>query len=348
MPTLTNTKILFVKRPTGQLIPNETFRITKEEFDTNIPDGHLLIRSVYLSLDPAMRGWMNDARSYIEPVKINDVMRGAVVGEVILSKNSKFKKGDYVQGTLGWQKYAISNGKDVSIFSFPEGTTLLQSQGCLGMTGMTAYFGLLDIGKPKAGETVVISGCAGATGSIAAQIAKAVGCRVVGIAGSEEKCEWLKEIGCDEALNYKDKDFAKNLSKATPKFIDVYFDNVGGDILNLCLRRLAFKGRVVLCGAISQYNEKEPKGPSAYMTLISMRAKMEGFIVFDYAKRYSEARKQILEWLNSGKIQQKETIVEGLENAPNSLLHLFEGKNIGKLLVKVSEEHEEDIVSSKF
>ncbi|PKK76900.1 NADP-dependent leukotriene B4 12-hydroxydehydrogenase [Rhizophagus irregularis] len=336
-----NTQVLFSKRPFGVFDPKETFTIVKNPIPTlaDLKDGQLLVKAYYLSLDPAMRGWMNSTRSYIRPVEINEIMRGQIVGEVVLSKNPKFKVGDKVQGFLGWQEYALTNGQDIEKITPPPGASLRDYVGIFGGTGMTAYFGLLD-GKPKPGDTVVVSGAAGATGSTVGQIAKIKGARVIGIAGSEEKCNWLvNDLGFDIALNYRDPEFASKLAKATPQYIDIYFDNVGGDILDHCLKRIAKNGRIVLCGAISQYNEKQPKGPAFYTALITQRAKMEGFIIFDYAQKFPIAIKDMAKWLQEGKIKRKEYIIDGLENAPNGLLKLFNGYNTGKMLVKVNDEN---------
>ncbi|CAG8546083.1 10600_t:CDS:10 [Ambispora leptoticha] len=334
----TNTQVLFVKRPVDLFNPAETFKIVKTPVPTveSLKDGEFIVRNYWLSLDPAMRGWMNNARSYIRPLGINEVMRGQTVGVVVASKNSNFRVGDKVQILGGWQEFSVSNGANAWKLNIPPGAYLHDFLGIFGGTGMTAYFGLLDIGKPKAGETVVVSGAAGATGSLVGQIAKLKGARVIGIAGSKEKCDWLeKELGFDVALNYRDADFPKKLADATPKYIDVYFDNVGGEILDLCLRRIAQKGRIVVCGAISQYNEKTPSGPKYYTTLITQRARMEGFIV----PRYPEAVLDLAKWLQEGKIKRREFVIEGLENAPEGLMKLFKGENTGKTLVKLVNEN---------
>ncbi|RHZ47769.1 hypothetical protein Glove_567g25 [Diversispora epigaea] len=338
---MSNTQILFVKRPSGAFDVNETFKIIKSPIpkENDLKNGQILVKIYYLSLDPAMRGWMNETKSYIPPIAINDVMRGHTIGEVIISKNPKFKIHDKVSGLLGWQEYAVSNGKGVEKIDFLPGTSLIDYISTLGYTGLTAYFGLLD-SKPKPGDTVVISGAAGAVGSIAGQIAKIKETRVIGIAGSKEKCDWLlNELGFDVALNYKDPDFDKKFKQTvTPKYIDIYFDNVGGKILELSIGKLALKGRIVLSGGISQYNEKEAKGPFNYLNLIPTRAKMEGFIVMDYHTRFREARKDLSKWLQEGKIKKNEHIINGLENAPESLVKLFQGVNVGKLVIKVNEE----------
>ena len=280
-----------------------------------------------------------DARSYIPPVGINETMRGAVVGKILSSKSPKFTAGDYCTANAGWTELAIMPSKEVEKTEIPSNGKATDALGVLGLTGLTAYFGLLEIGQPKAGETVVVSGAAGATGSVVCQIAKLKGCRVVGIAGSEDKCAWLKELGCDEALSYKDAGFADKFKKATKGFIDIFFDNVGGEVLDLALSRAKTHARFVICGAISQYNAAEPKGPKNYMMIISMRIKMEGFIVFDFAEKYGAARKELAGWLAEGKIQRKETVLKGgLGAAPQGLVDLYKGINTGKLLVEVKPD----------
>ncbi|CAG8505181.1 872_t:CDS:10 [Paraglomus occultum] len=370
-----NTQVIFVKRPeSGPINPDEVFKIVKTPIpkEEDIPHEHVLVKVLYLSLDPesfnlrkqCVVGWrtkegINRSNMYIVGIyakysqfngqfvfeiiqlykaNLNEVMRGATVAEVIISKNPNFQPGDKVQGFHGWQAYAVANGKDLIKLNPPPGASLSDYLGLFGITGLTAYFGLLDIGKPVAGETVVVSGAAGATGSVVGQIAKIKGCRVIGTAGTQEKCEFLeKELGFDVALNYRDPDFAQKLKAATPNYINVFFDNVGGDILDLCLTRIATKARIVLCGAISQYNEKNRKGPAFYTALIINRAKMEGFIVMDYQDRWSEARHDLIEWFKEGKLKGREHVIKGLENAPDGLLQLFAGKNTGKMVVKVAE-----------
>jgi NADPH-dependent curcumin reductase CurA len=300
-------------------------------------EGEILVEVQYLSLDPAMRGWMNDAKSYIRPVGIGEVMRAGGAGKVLASKHPKFSQGDLVSGAFGVQQYAVSDGKgvvkvDTRFASLP---TYL---GTLGMPGMTAYFGLLEIGKPKAGETVVVSGAAGAVGMVVGQIAKIKGCTVVGIAGGSEKCAFLKsELGFDAAIDYKGEDVKKALKEHCPKGIDVYFDNVGGEILDAALARLAMHARIVICGAISQYNATEGmKGPANYMSLLVNRASMTGMVVFDWADRYAEAAREMAGWIAAGKLKAKEDVVEGGVDAfPETLLKLFKGENFGKLVLKV-------------
>jgi NADPH-dependent curcumin reductase CurA len=301
-------------------------------------DGELLVKLFYISLDPAMRGWMNEGRSYIEPVGIGDVMRAGGVGRVIASKNPRFAVGDHVSGVFGVQEYALSNGKGINKVD-PRLAPLPVYLSILGITGLTAYFGLLDVGQPKAGETVVVSGAAGATGMAAGQIAKIKGCRVIGIAGGAEKCQYIvQQLGFDAAIDYKAEDVSKALRKHCPKGVDVYFDNVGGDILDAVLAQLALRARIAICGAISQYNNTGPiKGPSNYLSLLINRASIKGFIVFDFADRYGEAIREMGGWLAAGKLKSREYIVEGLETFPETLLKLFKGENIGKLMLKVAE-----------
>jgi NADPH-dependent curcumin reductase CurA len=284
-----------------------------------------------------MRGWMNDAKSYIPPVGIGEVMRALGVGQVIASQHPDFAVGDHVNGALGVQDYFLGEPKGFYKVD-PKRAPLPLYLSALGMTGMTAYFALLDVGAPKAGETVVISGAAGAVGSIAGQIAKLKGCRVVGIAGGADKCKFLiDELGFDGAIDYKNEDLHAALKRECPKGVDVYFDNVGGDILDAVLTRLAFKARVVICGAISQYNNKESmKGPANYLQLLVNSARMEGMVVMTYAPRFAEAAAEMGGWLASGKLKSKEDIVEGLTTFPETLLKLFSGENFGKLVLKVS------------
>ncbi len=329
-----NTQVRLARRPSG-LPTDEVWDITTEP----VPEpgeGQFLLRTEYVSLDPAMRGWMNEGRSYIPPVQIGEVMRAGVVGEVVASRNERFPEGAHVVATTGVQEYAVSDGKGVQLVS-PDAAPLPTYLGALGMTGLTAYFGLLEIGKPQAGETVVVSGAAGATGSVAGQIAKIKGCRVVGIAGGEDKCRMVvEELGFDACLDYKAGDLKSGLRREAPDRIDVYFDNVGGEILNTVLPGMAMHGRIVLCGAISQYNaDGAMTGPSNYMSLLVNRARMEGFVVFDYADRYGEALKEMAGWLAEGKLQSHETVVEGGVRAfPEALLKLFAGENTGKLVLK--------------
>jgi NADPH-dependent curcumin reductase CurA len=301
-------------------------------------DDEVLVKTLYLSLDPAMRGWMNEGKSYIAPVQLGEVMRAGGIGKVIESKHPKFSPGDFVSGALGVQEYATLDGKALSKVD-PALAPLPVYLGALGMTGMTAYFGLLDVGKPQPGQTVVVSGAAGAVGAVVGQIAKIKGCRAVGIAGGQQKCAYLtQELGFDAAIDYKSEDVRKALRQHCPQGVDVYFDNVGGDILDIVLTQLARKARIVICGAISQYNSTTGmKGPSNYMSLLVNRASMTGMVVFDYADRYAEAGREMAGWYRSGQLKTREDIVEGLETFPETLLKLFSGENFGKLMLKVAD-----------
>ncbi len=329
-----NTQVRLARRPTG-LPTDDVWDITTQAVPEPA-DGEFLLRTEYVSLDPAMRGWMNEGRSYIPPVGIGEVMRAGVVGEVVASRNDRFAEGAHVVAMTGVQEYAVSDGKGVQVVS-ADAAPLPTYLGTLGMTGLTAYFGLLEVGKPQAGETVVVSGAAGATGSVVGQIAKLKGCRVVGIAGGEDKCRTVvEELGFDACLDYKAGDLKAGLRREAPDRIDVYFDNVGGDVLDTVLPGLNMHGRVVLCGAISQYNSgAEATGPANYMSLLVNRARMEGFVVFDYADRYGQALQEMAGWLTEGTLQSRETVVEGGVRAfPATLLRLFAGDNVGKLVLK--------------
>jgi len=332
-----NHKFELAARPVG--LPKRSDWNYKEEPARDPGEGELLIRIIYISLDPAMRGWMNEGRSYIQPVAIGEVMRALALGRVIASRNPKFAVGDYVYGALGVQEYALSNGTSLTKLE-PAGIPLPVYLGALGMPGMTAYFGLLEVGKPKPGETVVISGAAGAVGTVAGQIARIKGCNVVGIAGGAEKCSYVvKQLGFNAAIDYKSENVFKSLQKHCPKGVDVYFDNVGGDILDAVLTQLARGARVIICGAISQYNSTTGiKGPSNYLSLLVNRASMTGMLVFDYADRYREAAREMAGWMAAGKLKSREYIVEGLETFPDALLKLFKGENTGKLILKISDE----------
>ncbi|MQT33026.1 zinc-binding dehydrogenase [Pseudomonas helleri] len=334
MTAETNRQFLLAKRPVGA-VTRDIF--TYQQVPVAEPgDGQIVVKNEYLSLDPAMRGWMNEGKSYIPPVALGDVMRALGVGKVVASKHPDFSVGDYVNGALGVQDYFVGEPRGFYKID-PKLVPLPVYLSALGMTGMTAYFALLDIGAPKAGDTVVISGAAGAVGSIAGQIAKLKGCHVVGIAGGKDKCAYLiDELGFDGVIDYKNEDVLAGLKRECPKGVDVYFDNVGGDILDAVLSRLRFKARVIICGAISQYNNKEAvKGPANYLSLLVNRARMEGFVVMDYADRYAAAAQEMAVWLSKGQLKSKEHIVEGLETFPENLLKLFSGENFGKLVLKV-------------
>jgi len=301
-------------------------------------DGQFQVEVEYLSLDPAMRGWMNEARSYVPPVGIGEVMRAGAIGRVTESRHPHHAVGDRVSGMFGVQRYAVSDGRGVRTVD----TSLAPAPvhlGLLGMTGLTAYFGILDVGRPQPGQTVVVSGAAGAVGSVAGQIARLKGCRTIGIAGGPEKCRWIvEELGFDAAIDYKRGELRSELRRHTPDGIDVYFDNVGGETLDEVLRRIARGARVVICGAISQYNATEPCGPVNYMQLLVQRATMTGFLVFDFAERYDEAIAELAGWLRAGQLQSREDVVPGgLEQFPEVFLRLFRGANTGKLILKLAE-----------
>ena len=330
-----NIQYILQKRPFG--IPEPDTWIKKESPIPKIKEGEFLVQHHYISLDPAMRGWLNDSKSYVEPVAIGDVMRAGTIGKVIESKHKTFKVGDCVTGWGGVQNYCVSNGERWNIVN----ETLAPMPmflGVLGMTGLTAYFGLLNVGKVKQGDIVLVSGAAGAVGSMVGQIAKLKGCTVIGIAGGQKKCQDLIEnYGFDIALDYKSETFVNDFKSALPKGIDVYFDNVGGEILELALTKLRLHSRIVICGAISQYNSKTgPKGPNNYMSLLVNRATMQGMLVFDYVEHYQEAVAEIYQWIQIGKIKSSDTIVEGIDNFYDAFLRLFSGEKQGKLLLKVA------------
>jgi NADPH-dependent curcumin reductase CurA len=302
-------------------------------------EGEFLVRNLYLSLDPAMRVWMTDAPSYIPPVEIGEVMRGACVGRVVESHHPDYAPGEAVLGVFGWQDFDTSDGGGaIPVTKVPEGVPLTMPLGVLGITSLTAYFGLKEIAKPSEGETVVVSGAAGATGSVAGQLAKLWGCTVVGIAGGSEKCDWLKdELGFDAAIDYKGENVSRRLRELCPGGLDVFWDNVGGETLEAALANLAMGARVVLCGAISNYNSPAPSGPRNYMNLLVRRARMEGFVVFDYMNRTDEAMRELVPLVTEGKIRFREDVRDGLEAAPTALVDLYTGDNRGKLLVKIAD-----------
>lgn len=332
-----NRQYLLASRPVGKPTAENWSLVSNEVPEPG--EGELVVRIDYISLDPAMRGWMNDARSYIEPVGIGEVMRAGTVGIVQASRNPDYAVGDAVYGHLGVQEYALTDGKGLHKVD-PSLAPLPRYLGVLGMPGMTAYFGLLNTGQPQAGETVVVSGAAGAVGTVVGQIAKIKGCRVVGIAGGPDKCRYLEqELDFDAAVDYRADDFAAQLKAACPKGIDVYFDNVGGDILDLVLTRINVRARIVICGAISQYNNTTPvKGPSNYLSLLVNRARMEGIVVFDNAKNYGKAAAEMAGWLAEGKLKAKEHIEKGFERFPEVLNMLFTGENFGKLVLEIEHD----------
>ncbi len=333
----TNPQWVLAKRPHGMINPSNWK--WQEVPVPALAEGEALVQVLYLSCDPAMRGWMEDRPSYIPPVGIGEVMRAGSVGRVIETRTPALAVGDVVEGMVGWQQYGVVKpGTLMGATKLAAGIEPQHALGVLGITGLTAYFGLLDLGKPKAGETVVVSGAAGATGSIAGQIARIKGCRVIGIAGGPDKCAWLtREARFDAAVDYKGEDVGKRLRELAPSGVDVFFDNVGGAILDAVLGQIRTRARIVLCGGISGYNDVEPApGPRNLMNLVIQRARMEGFIVIDYAARFGDARAEMKRWLDAGELAHQEDVVVGLENAPTALARLFEGKNLGKQLVKVA------------
>ena len=326
-------------RPQGALQPN-TFKWEEGPMPT-VCDGEFLVRNLWLSFDPAQRGWINDVPSYVPPVQIGEPMRALAVAQVIESRAPGFQPGDLVSGAFGWQEYAVSSGEGIMVpRKLVPGADPQVELSVLGGTGMTAYFGMESIGKPAAGETVVVSGAAGATGSIAGQVARLMGAaNVIGIAGGPDKCRWLtQEAKFDAAIDYKNEDVGARLDALAPNGVDVYFDNVGGEILDLCLARVAFKGRIVLCGGISSgYGVDRGAGPANYFQLVIKSARMEGFIVLNYLDRFAEAAARMREWIDAGQLVWRVDVASGLENAPRTLAGLFAGANFGKQLLKLAD-----------
>jgi hypothetical protein len=330
-----NTQCRLAARPVG--LPRATDWTITEEPVPAAADGEIVIKVDYVSIDPAMRTWMNAGRSYVPPVEIGEVMRALAVGHVVESRRPGFAVGDEVSGLFGVQRYALSDGAGVNKID----TTLAPATvhlGVLGISGLTAYFGLLDIGRPEPGQTVLVSGAAGSVGSIVGQIARIKGCRVVGIAGGEQKCRWLvEEVGFDAAIDYKTADLRAELKAHAPNRVDVFFDNVGGAALEAALDRLARGARIVLCGAVSQYNDA-PAGPANYMQLLVARASMTGFVIFDYLTRYPEGIAQLAKWLNDSQLQPHEHIEHGdVGDFPETLVKLFSGENTGKLILALND-----------
>ncbi len=331
-----NKQLLLAKRPVG--VPDED---TWDLVETAIPtvgEGQCLLKNIYVSLDPAMRGWMRDRASYLPPVALGDVMRAGTVSQVVESTLDHMPKGSYWQGMGGVQQFVLSNGKGWYPAD-PQIAPLPQFLNVLGIAGYTAYFGLLSIGQPKEGETVLVSGAAGSVGSLVGQIARIKGCRVVGIAGTDEKCNYLtEELGWDAAINYKTDNVLKSIGTGCPDKVDIYFDNVGGPILDAALAHLNFKGRVVLCGGISQYNATDSfYAPKNYLSLLVNRGRMEGFIIFDFAKKYLEAARDMVGWMQEGKIKGEYSIYNGIENFRENFLRLFSGDKRGKVILKIDE-----------
>lgn len=331
-----NRRLVLAQRPSG-LVNESTTRMEIQPVPA-ISDGEALVKVRYLSIDPTIRTWMDDVPSYLPPIQIDEVIRSGGVGEIVESRCEAYQPGQLVFGMTGWQDYVVIDAGERAMQVLPDGVPPPLAIGVLGVTGMTAYFGMTDVGGIKPGDVVVISGAAGATGSTAGQIAKLKGAaKVVGIAGGPQKCRYIvDELGFDDAIDYKNEDVAARLRETCPDGIDLYFDNVGGSILDDCLANLAMRGRVVLCGAISTYNSDDPPpGPSNYLSLLIRRGRMEGFIVLDYLDRFPPAQAEMGGWLAEGKIKSSEHIVRGLENAPDALNLLFSGGNTGKVIVEV-------------
>ena len=342
LSTLVNHQIRLAARPVGMPTAANWSHTTDAVAEPT--EGGVVLKTLALSLDPAMRGWMNDAKSYIPPVGIGEVMRAGGVGRVIASKNERYAVGDYVSAGFGVQEYITLAQDDMKRNGLVKidlsAGTLTQWLNVLGMPGMTGYFGLMDVGQPQAGETVVVSGAAGAVGQTVGQMAKIKGCRVVGIAGGAAKCEWVvKELGFDACIDYKagPSSVRDGLKEHCPKGVDIYFDNVGGEILDHVLARINRKARIIICGAISQYNTTTAvQGPKNYLSLLVNRARMEGIVVFDYADRYHLAVAEMAAYLKDGRMKSKEDVVQGLDTFPDTLLKLFNGENFGKLVLQVA------------
>ena len=327
-----NKKWILKKRPIG-LVDESIFDFIEEELPT-VKDGEILIQNEYLSVDPTQRMWLTDMPGYLPPIQIDEVIRSSGMGRVIQSKSDEFVEGDLINGLVGWQTHLISDGKGFT--KVPEILPIPTMINVLGLTGITAYYGLLDVGQPKEGDTVVVSGAAGATGSVVAQIAKIKGCNVIGIAGGDEKCAWLDECGIDHVIDYKATKATKEVGRIAKDGIDVYFDNVGGPLLEAVLFKINLNARIVICGAISNYASTDmPVGPRNLSSLIVNRARMEGFLVLDYLHRSDEAIQELSKWLMDGKIKHREDIQEGIENCPSTLNRLFTGQNIGKQILKI-------------
>ncbi len=330
----TNKQVLLANRPTGW-VKESDFRIAEAPIP-EIGDGQVLVKNLYLSLDPYMRGRMNDAKSYAAKVELGEVMTGETVGEIVQSRNAKFAVGDTVVGRVGWQLYAVSDGRELRKVD-PKLVPISTYLGCVGMPGVTAWVGLLDIGQPKAGETVVVSAASGAVGSVVGQLAKMKGCRVVGVAGGKEKCDFVvKELGFDACIDHRAGDLAAALEAATPKGIDVYFENVGGPLLDAVLARCNPFARLPFCGMVSQYNAVDRYGAKNLMAVVAMRIKIQGFIVSDHLDRWPTALAELAQGVREGRIKYRETVAQGLENAPKAFIGMLKGENFGKQLVKLT------------
>jgi NADPH-dependent curcumin reductase CurA len=338
MPGMTDQsrRLVLAQRPSGMCTPDD---VRMEAGPVPEPgEGEALIRVQYLSIDPTIRTWMDDAPGYLPPIGIGEVVRCGGIGEVVASGDERYPVGAKVFGMLGWQDHVVTGSTDTTMQVVPDGIPPTSALSVFGVTGMTAYFGMTDVARVQEGDTVVVSGAAGATGSVAGQVAKVKGAAlVVGIAGTPEKCAWLvDDLGFDAAVNYRTEDLPARLRELCPDGIDVYFDNVGGEILDACLGQIALRGRIALCGAISTYNEgSRPSGPANYRNLITRRARMEGFLVLDYVPRFGEGQAEMFGWVLDGSVKHAEHVVDGLENATDALNLLFTGGNTGKVIVKV-------------
>ena len=334
--TIENKKWILKERPSG-LVKDSDFELVTEVLP-KINEGEILLENLYLSFDPTQRGWLNDVPGYLPPVQIGEVIRSGGIGKVIDSNNPEYKTGDLTFGLIGWQTHCLTKPNvDDRFRVVPDLLPIPTMLNVMGSTGITAYYGLVELGKPKSGETVLVSGAAGATGSVVVQIAKLKGCNVIGIAGGKEKCDWLKDIGVDDVIDYKNSDVHKELLKVVKNGIDIYFDNVGGKILETVLELININARVLLCGGISSgYDATRPAdGPNNLFSLIIKRATMQGFLVLDYLPKSEKALEEIATWVMEGKLQHREDIQKGIENCPETLNRLFTGENKGKQLLKI-------------
>ncbi len=338
MKELTNRQYYLASRPTGK---PDAANVPVRDVPVAAPaSGEVVLRNMYISLDPAIRGWMGDDPNYIEPITLGEAVRSSVIGRVVESNSPDYAVGDVAMSLGGWEQYTTAHAVTLNKLDENAGIPLSMFMGVLGPTGLTAYFGLLEVGKPKAGETVLVSAAAGAVGSVVGQIAKMKGCRVVGMAGSDEKCAWIKDdLGFDDVINYKTcGDYEKAIRKACPEGVDIYFDNVGGDIMDAALNCLNKFARVAVCGWISTYNVPNAPGPSNLWQLVAESVTMQGFTLLDYLDRFEEGIGQLAEWLMAGAITSREEIVDGLDNVLPTFLKLFDGSNTGKLLIRIPED----------
>jgi hypothetical protein len=326
-------EIRLVARPRG--FPDEELFEIAESPIPEPSDGQVLIRNAYFSVDPYMRPRMNDVRSYVAPFTLGEAMTGGAVGRIAVSRSPRHAEGDWVVHQLGWREWALSDASGLRPID-PAVAPVSTALGVLGMPGFTAWYGLFEIGRPKEGETIFVSGAAGAVGSAVGQMARIAGCRVIGSAGSAEKVAWIRELGCDAAFDYRERTPREALSELAPDGVDIYFDNVGGDHLEAAIDALRTYGRVIACGSISRYNDAEPTpGPRNMFMVVTKRLRLQGYIISDHGDRFGEFARQATEWVREGRLQYRETIVEGIENAPSAFLGLLRGENIGKMLVAV-------------